>query len=280
MGKREQKGHRRKGRGLRAVALCALLVALSAALTPAAPASESGKIPEPADLPIGQTLGRVEPLPTPTPQEPETPQTPEVSVSELPETSAQRVEDAYFADTIFLGDSRTEGFSLYSGLKTGTYLFAVGATVESVFTKAVATSHGKKAPLLDTLAGMDCGKIYVMLGVNELGWISGQVFQEQYAKVIDRIRADHPEAVVVIQSLPPVSADQDAKKTYVNNARIRTYNTLLEELAAQKDCPYVDVAAAVTGEDGCLPADRTFDGVHLNPAGCRDWLEYLRCHPV
>lgn len=278
MGKRERRKQKRTSGGLRIAALCALLVAVSAVLTPAAPASETAG-------PVGSAVvlaapHREEILPPEAPQEPETPKMPEVPVSQEPETPAEPMEDTYFADVVFLGDSRTEGFSLYSGLKEGTYLFAVGATVESVFTKAVAGPDGKKAPLLDTLAETDCGKVYVMLGVNELGWVSPAVFQDQYAKVIDRIRTDHPEAVVVIQSLPPVSATQDAKKTYVNNRRIRTYNALLEELAAQKDCPYVDVAAAVAGEDGCLPAAMTFDGVHLNPAGCRAWLDYLRCHPV
>ena len=45
----------------------------------------------------------------------------------VPESEA--VEDTYFEDAVFLGDSRTEGFRLYSGLKTGTYLCGVGATV-------------------------------------------------------------------------------------------------------------------------------------------------------
>ena len=60
------------------------------------------------------------------------------------------VEDTYFDDAVFLGDSCTEGFHLYSGLKTGTYLYATGATVESVFSKSVSTPLGRM-PLLDAL---------------------------------------------------------------------------------------------------------------------------------
>ena len=96
--------------------------------------------------------------------EPETPETP---VGPVPEGGP--VEDTYFENTAFLGDSRTQGFQLYSGLKTGTYYTAVGATVESVFTKKVDTKAGKM-PLLDAMAKQEFDKIYVMLGVNELGW--------------------------------------------------------------------------------------------------------------
>ena len=152
--------------------------------------------------------------------------------------------------------------------------------MESVFTKATEQTAAGKVPMLDALSGMECGKVYIMLGVNELGWVSSQTFRDQYGKVIDRVQTDHPDAAVVIQSILPVSQAQDDKKTYVNNARIREYNALLEELAEEKGCVYLDVASAVSDETGCLRSDWTFDGVHLNPAGCRAWLQYLKEHPV
>lgn len=197
----------------------------------------------------------------------------------VPESEA--VEDAYFEDAVFLGDSRTEGFHLYSGLEAGTYFYAVGATVESVFTKNVWPADGKeKVPLLDALAETACGKVYLMLGINELGWSKKETFHDQYAKVIDRVREDHPEAEIVLQTILPVSAKQDAKGSYVNNARIGVYNQVIRALAEEKDCALVDVAEALAGEDGCLPKELNFDGVHLNPAGCKIWLDYLRTHSV
>ena len=206
--------------------------------------------------------------------EPETPETP---VGPVPEGGP--VEDTYFENTAFLGDSRTQGFQLYSGLKTGTYYTAVGATVESVFTKKVDTEAGKM-PLLDAMAKQEFDKIYVMLGVNELGWNGTEIYHNQYAKLIDRLREDHPDSLVVLQTLIPVSAKQEAKKSYVNNTHIAAYNEVIRQLAEEKQCPYVDVAAAMTDEQGCLRSDWTSDGVHLNTKGCKAWLEYLRTHPV
>lgn len=190
------------------------------------------------------------------------------------------VEDSYFDDAVFLGDSRTEGFHLYSGLKTGQYLYAVGATVQSVFTKATEkTGHGK-VPLLDALDALDFSKVYIMLGVNELGWPKTAQFHDQYVQVVDRIRDGHPGADIILQSLPPVSAKQEAKGSYVNNRRIEEFNEVIRQVAEETGCIYLDVAEAVTGEDGCLPADETTDGVHLNTKGCGKWLEYLKDHPV
>jgi hypothetical protein len=262
----------------RLLGLAATLMALSVLLVPAGPAgavpaageqtAQAARVSAPPR--IKHTARRAVPQPI-LPEEP--------PAAVVPETE-EPVEDTYFSDVVFLGDSRTEGFFLYSGLKEGDYLFAVGATVESVFTKATEPGDRGKVPMLDALTELDCGKVYVMLGANELGWPRAEQFKEQYGKVIDRIREDHPDTMVVIQSILPVSALQEAKKSYVNNGRIAEFNQLLEELAVEKACPYLNIAEAVTDETGCLRAEWTFDGVHLNPAGCKAWLDYLRTHPV
>jgi hypothetical protein len=262
----------------RILGLPAILLTLSVLMAPAAPAgavpAETKRAPqtepvlvrvlEPAEQAAGQTAE---------------PETQAKAWGPVPKAAAP-VEDTYFSDAVFLGDSRTEGFSLYSGLKEGAYLFSVGATVESVFTKPTEKTAQGTIPMLDALAEMDCSKVYVMLGVNELGWPRAEKFKEQYGKIIDRIREDHPNAQVAIQSLLPVSARQEAKKSYVNNERIAVYNQLLKELAQEKDCPYLNVAEAVSDETGCLRADWTFDGIHLNVAGCQAWLDYLKTHPA
>lgn len=275
-GKRERRERReRRRKWTRAPAVLMMLLVSAEVLTPAAPV---GALPEsPAEqcrevalasaaVPDKGGRPRAEPL--------------EEAASWTPVAESEAVEDTYFEDAVFLGDSRTEGFSLYSGLQAGTYLYGVGATVESVFSKKVWPSGKDEVPLLDALAEMECGKVYLMLGINELGWSKEETFHDQYAKVVDRIREDHPDVKIVLQSILPVSARQDAKGSYVNNQRIAVYNEVIRSLAEEKDCAMVDVAAALTGEDGCLPANLNFDGVHLNPAGCRIWLEYLRTHSV
>ncbi len=249
-GKREQRRTKRSRAGVWVLTVLVLLAVSGVAAAempdcppvpqtgPAEPAPESVPAAEPAP----EDVPAAEPAPEDVPAEP----------AWAPVAEGEPVEDDYFADAAFLGDSRTEGFFLYSGLKQGTYLYSVGATVESVFTKNVRQASGVREPLLDTLTGVDCGKVYIMLGVNELGWVYPEKFQEQYGKVVDRVRQDHPEAEVYIQSILPVSAGQEAKKSYVNNGRIALYSCLREELTA--------------------------DGVHLNQEGCRQWLAYLRTH--
>lgn len=290
MGKREL---RRPRRSIRFLAGALLMVCLL--LTPtvsagasgereaepqAAPVSVSAEIPafptqksapEAAELPP-------EALPQVRAAEPAQPEEPS-SASE-PDIPDAPVEDSYFEDAVFLGDSRTEGFHLYSGLETGQYLFATGATVESVFSKATQETEQGKVSMLDALDGLEFSKLYIMLGVNELGWPKTEQFHDQYAKLIDRVRESHPDARIALQSILPISAKQEAKGSYVNNGRIAEFNAIIVQLAEEKDCTYLDVASAVTGEDGCLRAEETTDGIHLNTKGCVRWLEYLKEHPI
>ena len=219
------------------------------------------------------------------PAEPEIPADVPADVpEEMPWTPVQEsepVDDSYFDDVAFVGDSRTDGFRLYSGLERGTYFCVTGETVASATDmENWKTEDGRKISLADAVAAADCGKIYLMLGINELGWNGTDIFRSHAENLLRRLQADHPDAEIVVQSLLPVSAEQDAKGSYVNNQRILAYNQVWMELAEETGCDYVNIAEAVTGEDGCLPAEMSFDGVHLNRAGCHAWLDYLRTHSV
>lgn len=226
-----------------------------------------------------------QPLPTETvvPAEDALPQeeTPVPEVPWAPVTESEPVDDSYFDDVAFVGDSRTDGFRLYSGLDRGMYFYVTGETVASATAlQNWKTEEGEKISLADAVAAADCGKIYLMMGVNELGWNGTEIFRGHAETLLLRLKADHPDAEVVVQSLLPVTAEQDAKGTYVNNQRILAYNQVWMELAEANDCAYVNVAEAVTDENGCLPKEWSYDGVHLNKAGCAAWLAYLRTHSV
>ena len=256
-----------------------LLAALLAAGALAAAAARS-----PAAAPAENPPQEEQPV-TVLPAEPEIPADVPADVpEEMPWTPVQEsepVDDSYFDDVAFVGDSRTDGFRLYSGLERGTYFCVTGETVASATDmENWKTEDGRKISLADAVAAADCGKIYLMLGINELGWNGTDIFRGHAENLLRRLQADHPDAEIVVQSLLPVSAEQDAKGSYVNNQRILAYTQVWMELAEETGCDYVNIAEAVTGEDGCLPAEMSFDGVHLNRAGCHAWLDYLRTHSV
>lgn len=188
------------------------------------------------------------------------------------------VDLSYFDDAVFIGNSRTEGLKMYSGLTNATFITEVGLTVDSIFTDYCDISGGGKARAFDQLAGMEFSKVYIMLGMNELGWVYESVFKEDYGKIIDKIREINPDAVIYIQSIIPVSKWKDSNDEVYTIANVNRLNTQLRALADEKEVHYVDVAEGVMDDEGYLPFEATGDGVHLTPEYCVVWMDYLRTH--
>lgn len=228
------------------------------------------------------------PAPTPTPTPEPTPQptpepTPEPDWSQpVPESEAVDQEE-WFADAVFIGDSRTDGLKLYSGVTAkATFLDYTGLTVYNVADgKKVIRSGKDKLSVLDALALESYGKVYISLGVNELGYYDPQGFAETYGQVIDAVRECQPQASIYIQSILPVNpAKCKASETpyYVTNEGIASYNQVLPALCEEKKVRLLGVPEGLVDEDGESPAELSADGVHFKKAGYGVWLTYLTTH--
>ena len=169
---------------------------------------------------------------------------------------------------------------LSAGLSNATFYSHKGITVNTVFTEPAIKMGNSKVSIMDALAKTDFSKVYIMLGINETGWVYSSLFIEKYAEIVDEIKKINPDAVIYVQQILPVSQKVSEEHRYIKNKRIRKYNTLLQEMAEEKEVYFVDVAKAVEDEKGVLPEDAAVDGIHLKKDYCKKWLEYLETHVV
>ena len=144
----------------------------------------------------------------------------------VPESPA--VEDSYFDDAVFIGDSRTEGLIINTGLSNATSYVYKGLMVDTVFTKPAVNQDGKKRSVMDAMKSTQFSKVYIMLGINETGWVYSQILQSKYGDIIDGIREINPGAVIYIQGIIPVSSKVSSTHRYITNAKINEYNIDLE----------------------------------------------------
>lgn len=221
------------------------------------------------------------PTPSPTPTPAPTP-TPYDYSQPVPER--EKVEMEWFSDAVFIGDSRTDGLRLFSGISGADFLAYTGITVHDIMNdRRVIRDGDQKISILDALARKQYGKVYVSLGVNELGYFDPEGFAETYGRFIDAIRVSQPDAKIYVQSLIPVnSAKCDANNIsdYVTNEGIANYNASLAAETAAKQAYWVDVAAALIDETGEVSAEDSADGVHFQKSGYIKWLDYLMTHTV
>ena len=191
-------------------------------------------------------------------------------------------EEGWFSDAAFLGDSLTEGLLLYTTLRAqGADCLAYRAlNVLTVSTKKVIVRDGAKLTPVDALEGREYGKVYLSLGINELGWYDDDKYYAHYADLIDTVRALQPEADVYLQTLLPVTAEKSESGGYVTNDGIVRFNGLIAQLAAEKQVYLLDPYSVFAGEDGALDAAWSTDGVHLTKSRYALWLDYLSTHTV
>lgn len=198
-------------------------------------------------------------------------------------SASETVEDEYFHDALFIGNSRTVGLSMFGSMPDeATFYATVGMNIYDLMDSSaqIPPEEGPEQSFQSLLAEKQFGKIYIMLGINDLGTGTSESFAEYYKGIVDQIHQMQPDAVIYIQSIINISASRDAQGDAINNANINEKNALLKELANDEYIFYLDINEVLIDGNGCLNADYTSDGIHLGGSSLPIWEDYLYTHAV
>lgn len=191
------------------------------------------------------------------------------------------VDLSHFTRSVFIGDSRTEALLLYSGLPDINGFCYKGLSVDKLNRDRVITIPGEsgKFTCYDAVSRTSYDNYYLMFGMNELGWVYIEPFIENFNALIDHILDCNPDAVIYVESILPVSEEESRRSDIYTQERIDEFNAALKDMCmTRRDVIYLDLAAAVTDENGYLPAEASADGIHCNMDYCRRLIEYIRCN--
>ncbi len=124
----------------------------------------------------------------------------------------------------------------------------------------------------------NCDPSFIILenGVNDLGelWRHGtpsiDQIDECYRKVVKTIRSRLPEVPLVIVGLFPT------RDTYAPLVpHIVEFNRRLEKLAADFNCPFMDVYEPFADDKGLLKTEYSREGLHLTDVGYKQWAQLI-----
>ena len=255
---------------------------------------ESSRVTEShAPVPSESSEGIESSVPTSevTPELPVSPSAEPTQTAEFPpysfggflEESEPVSDDSFFDHAVFLGDSRTEGLQLYSGLRHGDFFWKRGMTVFRVDSEEWTFEiDSEKLTMIEALGKKQYDSVYIMIGVNELGYPVSS-YAQGLGIFLDKVIAAQPDAVIYLQTLPPVN-DQTARDndlaSYINNENINAFNEVIIRIAAEKRVVLLNTAEAFRDENGQLPEDMTSDGCHFKYGKYSLWADYLRCHII
>lgn len=205
------------------------------------------------------------------------------------------VDASYFSDALFIGNSLVVGLQKSAAITDTTYYANIGLSVKHFFEKPFlpspdgASNADGSAKLLTAAEAVaqdnDFRRVYLMFGVNELGWPNTDAFVERYELLIDTILTVRPDAVIYVQAIFPINETvyttvTDNPSEYYTNERISAINDKLRAMAERKQVVYLTPAEVIADEDGKLPAEATTDGIHLSAPYIRRWASYLQTHTV
>ena len=212
----------------------------------------------------------------------------------LPE--CPQVDDAYFDDAVFIGDSVTLKLSYFvrdyreeyptllgkaQFLTSGS--FGIAEAMRDVSSKSLHPSYqGTKMLVEDAVAAMGAKKVYIMLGMNDIAPMGPEECAKNMMRLAKRILDKSPNCKIYIQSVTPRIKGDYGK---LSNDAIFQCDLFLYDYCqqfAEYGLYFVDVAYVMRDEEGNLPLNYCSDiedlGIHFTDSACKAWIKYLYTH--
>ena len=191
----------------------------------------------------------------------------------------QTVGKEYFDDALFIGDSRTVGISEYGDLNNAIFFANTGMSVYNVFEKNVSVPQVGKLKLEQLLTYKKFGKIYIMLGINELGYNQEKTLKK-YKDLLKFIQEKQSNAIIYIEANLHVAAERSNKDKTINNININKINKEISQLADNEKIFFIDINEKFDDENENLSSNYTYDNVHIYAKYYKEWSEWLSQNAV
>lgn len=191
------------------------------------------------------------------------------------------VDDSYFNDAVFVGDSILSGLELYGLVPNATFACEIGTSAARAVRDNAFKHDDKYYTLIDYAMLSRPSKVYIMLGTNGVDIVKPDQVLVDMRKLIAYIVETWPHIIVYIISLPPVTPVATERYSRLTNANIRIYNEGLRQIALDYLAFYLHTYPLFTQEDGSLKRSLAAqDGYHMRKQAHEIFRDYLYTHTV
>ena len=185
------------------------------------------------------------------------------------------VTEDYFSDALFIGDSRTVGMQQSGLLPNATFYAKTGIGIGELLSQCIVNEGGYLISVENALHRHSFGKVYIMIGINDMSMGDTDWFRQQYEKIIQAVRQTQPDAIIYIQGNIPMSYGIQDFDGSLNNRNLRLRDEASRELADSETIFYLDVDTLYADKNGHLASMYTADGLHIKRNYYPLWVDYL-----
>lgn len=199
--------------------------------------------------------------------------------------------DDFYANSVFIGDSITVGFSSYcnyhsDSIATDTTYFlakescsAKVATSSSALTKhadIMPTYNGNVTYFENAIAQMpDVEKVFICFGMNDLVMSTPQQYIKSMNSLIDNILSKSPDVSIYCISIPCVI--DSVQSGSLCNDSIREANQLLQSECSDKGWGFINLSEYLMNSSCSIRPEYSSDGfIHENNSAYEIWVKVLR----
>lgn len=191
-------------------------------------------------------------------------------------------DTSYFDDAVFVGDSVSLMLSYYAAdtgaLGDAQFLVRGSYSVAHALNGTMLmTYRGQKLSLPDAIAATGAKKVFIMLGMNDIGLYGIDATLKNWDTLLWAVNKVCPGVEIVIQSMTPVYTGGERGK--LTNPNIDAYNQRLQEFAEENSYGWLDVASSMKDATGGLAERYCSDQyVHLTSDGAATWVQVLKSY--
>lgn len=188
-------------------------------------------------------------------------------------------DEDYLKETLFVGDSNTEGISAYGFLPLQYVLGSTGMPIQGVTKTRCIYFYGYDEPVtMATAVGMlKPRRVILSFGTNNAGGTTTKDFIKNYETAIAAIEKSYPHCDIIVESILPVKKNRsypDIKKEDIDE-----FNLALAKMCKDKGYMFLNSAEIFKGKDGYAKIKYfSNDGIHMNTDGYKALLEYVENH--
>ncbi len=184
---------------------------------------------------------------------------------------------SYYENCLFIGDSRIGGLGTYSGWDKAFFAYKNGLSIYGLMDANLNVINGMNATLPELLRVGPYRKIFIMLGINEVGSNTSD-YGEKFGEILATIREYQPDAPIIIIGNTFVTKEKDLSSNSFNNGNINSKNVAIAKYANGKDIFYFDVNPVLVDDEGYLRSEISRDGVHLLAQHYYLWVDWMNEH--
>lgn len=219
----------------------------------------------------------------PTTTVPPTTLPPETSIPIIPgpalhdpnaDFSVGAVDESWFDNVLFIGDSRTVGLRDYARSGKADYFCSVGMSVFNFKSRTASDKNFSEQKLEALLKSKTYDKIFISLGINECGYPL-KTLMNAYTDLVDMVRQHQPDAKIILQGIMAVSRSYAKNGSSFSPSNINKINDEIRALADGASIYYIDVNEYFADEDGYLIKEVSGDGCHPSGKYYGVWANWI-----